>query len=146
MAVIKQQRSSGSGTVIANESSLANNTMVVAAADFDNTIGATGDGSLFGECEAVFIYATSPTLNSAITCWFLRNIDGTNREDGSSSVLPGRAPDVSFRVRAVTTSQRLIIPCPLPPGPFRVLTRNEGTNQTITTFVLTLRPHTIITV
>jgi hypothetical protein len=59
----------------------------------------------------------------------LREVDGTNYEDGSSTVTPARNPDLVFPLRAVTTAQRIVVIGDLPPGSFVALLRNDGTGQ-----------------
>jgi hypothetical protein len=71
-----------------------------------------------GEVELVVTYGVAPTANTGVSVWFLRAIDGTNYEDGSSSVTPARLPDVVFPVRAVTTAQRVTRRVMIPPGTF----------------------------
>jgi hypothetical protein len=81
------------------------------------------------EVELYVTFGSTPTANTGISIWFLREIDGTNYEDGSSTVTPTRNPDVVFGVRATTNAQRMIKTCMLPPGNFKPLVRNDGTGQ-----------------
>lgn len=110
--------------------SLANNTNATPSSAYDNTVGQTGDGYTLCDVELVVTYGTNPTAGTCIVVWFLATQDGTNYEDGSSSVTPGRGPDVVFPVRAVTTAQRIIKRTMLPWGIFKALLRNDGTGQT----------------
>lgn len=110
-------------TVLSTElNSLANN-----AAALGSAITLTSAGYLLAEVELVATFAAAPAATSAVSVWFLRDIDGTNYEDGSSSVTPARRPDVVIDVRAVTTAQRNTKRCLLPPGTFKALALNDNT-------------------
>ena len=70
----------------------------------------------------------TPVAPAFIELWLLRSLDGgTNYEDGSSSVAPGRPADIIIPVRAGTT----ITPRPgvsglvLPPGWYKPIARNQ---------------------
>jgi hypothetical protein len=110
--------------------SMANNALVVAAADFDNTPG-TNVGYTMAEYELVCTFGTAPAAGTVLSGWWLSTPDGTNREDGSTSITPARAPDFVFPVRAVTTAQRIKMSAPLPPGVLRMLLKNDGTGQSL---------------
>ena len=98
---------------------------------FNNTVGGgTFDGYVKGQMElSIGSPAGTLTANTAANVWFLQNVDGTNYEDGSASVIPTRAPDVVFPVRAVSTAQRIIRQCILPPGNWFILIQ-QSTGQT----------------
>lgn len=119
--------------------SLANNGLALSSA-FDN--GTALD--LQGELELVVTYGSAPTANTGCAVWLLRNVDGTNYEDGSDSVTPARAPDLVFPLRAVTTGQRIILPVTIPPGSWKALLKNDGTGQAMAASgnTLKLRPLT----
>lgn len=123
---------------------MANNALVVAAADFDNAAGGTGDGFTMAEYEAVFTFGTAPTAGTVLAGWWLATPDGTNREDGSTSITPARAPDFVFPVRAVTTAQRIVVDAPLPVGAVRMLLKNDGTGQALAASgnTVKIRPYT----
>ena len=108
--------------------SLANNALVLSSVG-----GTSGVFSLtnytFGQVELVVTFGTAPTANTTISVWFLCDLDGTNYEDGSSSITPVRNPDVVFPVRAVTTAQRIQKWAKLPMTSFKVLALNNGTGQ-----------------
>lgn len=121
--------------------SLANNSNALAS----SAVTLTSAGFLDGEAELVFQFPTSPTANTALLVWLLREIDGTNYENGDASVTPTRNPDIKFTVRAVTTAQRIIIPVyDIPTGPIKALLRNSGTGQALASSgnTLTIRPFT----
>jgi hypothetical protein len=123
--------------------SLANNSNVLAAADYDNTPG-TDTGYTMAEVELVVSFGTAPTVGTGISVWWLQKPDGTNAEDGGTSVTPARPPDVVVPVRAVTGAQRIVVDAGIPPGPFRPLLRNEGTGQAFAASgnTLKIRPFT----
>ena len=105
----------------------------------------TSAGYFDGELELAWTNATAPTANNPIYIWLLREIDGTNFEDGSASVTPTRNPDVVVAVRAVTTAQRAIVPIyDIPPGPIKTLVRNlSGTAFAASGNTVKLRPKTV---
>ena len=120
-------------TVLTTElNSLANNALVVSSvAGASGVITLTSTGYPMALCELVVTYGTAPTANSTVQIWFLTDADGTNFEDGSSSITPTRNPDVIFALRAVTTAQRVSKMCKLPPTTFKVLAYNNGTGQSM---------------
>jgi len=120
--------------------SLANNALAVKA----SALSVTSTGYVMCEVELVVTYGTAPTANSAVVVWFLREVDGTNYEDGSASIIPLRAPDAIFPLRAVTTAQRIIVDAFLPPGNFKPLVYNNATGQSMAASANTLkiRPYT----
>lgn len=118
---------------------LANNALALGSA-----ITLTSAGYVLAEVEAVVTFGVAPTANRALSVWFLREIDGANYEDGSATVTPARAPDCTLPLRAVTTAQRPIIVALLPPGDFKALLKNDGTDQALaaTGNTLKIRPLT----
>lgn len=106
-----------------NSMASSSSTYVVGSA-----ITLTSTGYVEGEIELLCGSASAMTINTTVLVWFLRAIDGTNYEDGSTTVLPTRAPDVSFIMRAVT-SNRIIKRVRMPPGTFKVLLEQQ-TGQT----------------
>ena len=116
--------------------SMANNTNVLSSAVSFET---ADQGMQFCEGELVVTFGSAPTANTSFCCWLLREIDGTNYEDGGTSVTPTRPPDLIFTVRAVTTAQRIIAVCDLPPGTVKALLRNDGTGQAIASSGNTLK-------
>jgi len=120
--------------------SLANNASVASS-----VITVTSTGYLLAEFELyVAGMGGTPTANTAFDLWLLRRPDGTNYEDGSSSVTPTRGPDVWFPIRAVSTAQRIVRVCELPPGLWTALVRNNGTGQALAASANTMkvRPYT----
>lgn len=126
MATTQKWTRGTADTILTTElNSLANNTNVVKS----TAVAPTSTEYTMVEVELYVTFGSTPTANTAVSVWFLREIDGTNYEDGSSTVTPTRNPDVVFGVRATTNAQRIIKTCLLPPGNFKPLLRNEGTGQ-----------------
>lgn len=122
--------------------SLANNSNVLSGAI---TLSTGEPGYRFGEWELyIASSAAAMTANTAFVGWIVQALDGTNDEDGGTSVTPARTPDLIFAVRAVSTAQRLTWTSELPTGSFKVLLRNDGTNQAIASSgnTLKVRPKT----
>lgn len=99
------------------------NTLSTLGAAFQNT-----NARVFADVEFVAGGTYTPLAGGFIEVWMLRSLDGgTNYEDGSASVAPGRAPDIVLPVRAGTTitpragASGLIIP----PGFYKALARNQ---------------------
>ena len=109
---------------------LANNATVLSSvAGSSGLITLTSTGYPQALAELVVTFGTAPTANTTINVWFLTEIDGTNLEDGSSSLVPQRSPDLFFPLRGVTTAQRIAKTCKLPVTAFKVLVQNNGTGQ-----------------
>ena len=122
--------------------SLANNSNALSSAI---TLSSGEPGYRFGEWELyIASSAAAMTANTAFVGWIIQALDGTNDEDGGASVTPARSPDLIFPVRAVATAQRINWVSELPTGSFKVLLRNDGTNQTIASSgnTLKVRPRT----
>ena len=122
--------------------SLANNSNALSSAI---TLSSGEPGYRFGEWELyIASSAAAMTANTAFVGWIIQALDGTNDEDGGTSVTPARSPDLIFPVRAVATAQRINWVSELPTGSFKVLLRNDGTNQAIASSgnTLKVRPKT----
>lgn len=128
-------------TVMSTElNSLANASLAVSSvAGSGGLITLASVGYPLALAELVVTFGTAPVANSTINVWFLTAADGTNLEDGSSSVIPPRNPDVFFPVRTVNTTQRLAKPCKLPVTPFKVLLQNNSTGQAMASAGNTLK-------
>ena len=113
---------------------MANNALVLSSAT-----SLTETGYLECDVEIVCTFGVAPTSGTGFSIWFLRNIDGTNYEDGGTSVMPSRAPDLVIPVRAVTTAQRVIVCGYVPPGKFKILIKNDSTGQAIASSGNTLK-------
>lgn len=126
MAVTEQYLAGTVATLLATElNALANNANAIGSAY------SSGGNYVLAEVEAVVTYGVAPTANTGLSVWFLRAIDGTNREDGDASTTPARTPDVVLPLRAVTTAQRVTRRVAIPPGTFTPLLRNDGTGQAL---------------
>ena len=128
MPTVKDTRGTATTALDTGLNSLANNALALSSAI---TLSTGEPGYQRCEAELVVTYGTAPTANTACVVWLLREIDGTNYEDGSTTVTPSRNPDLVFPLRAVTTAQRIVVIGDLPPGSFKVLLRNDGTTQTM---------------
>jgi hypothetical protein len=128
MPTVKDIRGTSTTVLSTGLNSLANNALVASSAI---TLSTGEPGYQRCEAELVVTYGTAPTASTACVVWLLREMDGTNYEDGSSTVTPSRNPDLVFPLRAVTTAQRIVVTGDLPPGSFVALLRNDGTGQSM---------------
>ena len=136
MPTVKDIRGTATTALSTGLNSLANNALVTSSAI---TLSTGEPGYQRCEAELVVTYGTAPTANTACVVWLLREIDGANYEDGSSTVTPSRNPDLVFPLRAVTTAQRIVVTGDLPPGSFVALLRNDGTGQAMSASGNTLK-------
>jgi len=136
MPTVKDIRGTSTTVLSTGLNSLANNALVASSAI---TLSTGEPGYQRCEAELVVTYGTAPTANTACVVWLLREVDGTNYEDGSSTVTPSRNPDLVFPLRAVTTAQRIVVTGDLPPGSFVALLRNDGTGQAMASSGNTLK-------
>ena len=112
---------------------------------FNNTAGGGGlGGYTLGRFELELAApAGALTAGTAAYIWFLSQVDGTNYEDGSNSIIPARRPDLIIPVRAVSITQRNAVVGYLPPGNWYVLLAQNtgqnwgGTNNTLKVMPLT---------
>jgi hypothetical protein len=110
--------------------SLASGSNSSAGPTVTNTItGGTADtgGYVRAKIELLLAaYSGTPTAGTAILLWFLKTVNGTDFEDGSSSVTPSRRPDVVIPVRNVASGpQRIVVEYWVPVGAFKTLARND---------------------
>lgn len=140
MAVVEKYLLGTNTSLMTTElNSLANNALAAASGSFSNVVGGAGDGAPLAYVELVVTFGTAPAANAGVSLWLLARPDGTNFEDGSSSVTPARAPDVVFPLRAVTTAQRVARLVQLPPGVLSPLIKNDGTGQAFASSSNTLK-------
>lgn len=139
MPTVKNTRGTIKTALDTGLNSMANNANVLSSAV---AFESADQGMRFVEGELVVTFPSAPTANTSFCVWLLREVDGSNYEDGGTSVTPTRPPDMIFTVRAVTTAQRIVQVTDLPPGSPRVLIRNDGTGQAIASSgnTLKLRP------
>lgn len=136
MATTQKWTRGTADTVMSTElNSLASNSNAVKG----SAVSLTTESYAMAEVELVVTFGSLPTANTAVSIWFLREIDDTNYEDGTSSITPNRNPDVVFAIRNTTNTQRLIKTCALPPGTFKPLVRNDGTGQAFASSANTLK-------
>lgn len=104
--------------------SLANNGAVLSAAVSND---AADELDLYVDLELAITFGTSPTENSLIEVYVVRQIDGTNYETNSSEGRPKNGFVGGFVLDNVTTAQRLILPgVLLPPNDFKLLVINKS--------------------
>lgn len=126
MATIKWHNGISVASLLTTElNSLANGAAAITASAVD----ADTDLATHGDFELVVTYGTNPTADSVVDLYLIRQVDGTNYEDGSTTgpILPANGWVGSFTLRAVTTAQRIIVPkVELPPLDFHVLVVNRS--------------------
>lgn len=100
----------------------AANTLTAAGSEIDNSTNKYPMADLEFLAGGTF----TPLANGLIAVWFLRPLDGTNYEDGSATVAPGRMADAIIPVRAGTTitPRANAVRVPLPVGKFKPIARN----------------------
>jgi hypothetical protein len=126
MATTQKWTRGTTDTLLSTElNSLANNNNAVKS----SSVTLSTESYVLADVELRVQFGGTPTANTAISVWFLREVDGTNYEDGGASVTPSRNPDVVIPVRATSNAQRIIKSCVLPGGTFIPLIRNDGTGQ-----------------
>lgn len=87
----------------------------------------TADKSQFGLWQLRVRGASAFSSGGYVAVYFVLAQDGTNYEDGGTSVTPAKAPAMIFPVRAVNTQQIIVIPHALfPPSKFKPLLINSG--------------------
>lgn len=136
MPTVKVSRGTATTVLTTGLDSMANNANVLSSSV---TLTSGEDGYRFCEIELVATFSVAPTANTAFNVWLLREVDGSNWEDGGTSVTPTRIPDAILTVRAVNTAQRLIAVADMPPGTFKVLIRNNATGQALASSGNTLK-------
>jgi hypothetical protein len=137
MATVKNIAGTITTVLSTGLNSLANNSNVISSAI---TLSTGEPGYRWGEWELyIASSAAAMTANTAFSGWIIQALDGTNDEDGGTSVTPARTPDIVFPVRAVSTAQRMTTFSQLPTGSFKLLLRNDGTGQTIASSGNTLK-------
>lgn len=110
--------------------SLANNGRAIDASSYANQTNLF----LFGYFELNVTFGTAPTAGNLIELYLVPAPDGTNYDDGSSSIDPAYTTYAGgFPVRAVTTAQKIPLGGPglpalisLPPLPFKALIINKS--------------------
>jgi hypothetical protein len=133
MSDIKWRSSTRSGNasgvdILTTElNSLANNAGSAPSTAVPNDTGNV-DLDFYVDLELTVTFGSAPTDGFAVECYVVRQIDGSNYEDASSSgpIVPRNGFVGSFLVRNVTTAQRIIIPgVVLPPRDFKLMVVNK---------------------
>jgi predicted phage gp36 major capsid-like protein len=127
-AVVTTWKRGAVDTWLTNSTDVTNNSLILSSA-----ITITNTGYTFAECQ-IFVNSFSGTVtaNTAISVWLLTEVDGTNYDDGGTSVTPARLPDIVFPLRAVSTAQRVGVKnVQVPAGLFKALVKNDGTGVTM---------------
>lgn len=125
---------------------LANGAAVISAAT-ENTVMTggvvtpTNSNYPNAEFEHVSSSTAAATAQTTVLYWFLRAIDGSTYEEGSSSVIPTRDPDLVFIMEALT-SQRVTKQAKMPVGPFKVLCQNNSGQAFLSANKLSCKPFT----
>ena len=105
--------------------SLANNGLVLGSA-IDFTVSGI-DRELYIDIE---LYLASIDLSSqdnpAAYIWLLRRTDGTNFEDGGTSITPARMPDDIIPLREANAAQRVSGKVITVPDQGKILIKNES--------------------
>ena len=105
--------------------SAGGNTLSTLGGAFQNT-----NARIFCDIEFLAGSGITTAAGAFLEVWFLRSLDGgTNYEDGSASLAPGRGADVIIPVRAGTniTPRAGMSMVALPPGFFKPIARNQVT-------------------
>ena len=91
-------------------------------------------------------FTLSPVASGHWKVWIITSLDGTNYEDGTSSITPARPHDVIFDLRGATGQQVVnIFNVEIPPLKFKLLCINESGQTTTSTLAnneILVRRHT----
>lgn len=97
---------------------------------FNNVAGGGGlDGYTLGKFEVVLAAPAGTLTAPTIQIYFLKEVDGTDYEDGSATIIPARPPDVTLQARLVSGAQRFTQVGYLPSGTWLCLV-SQSTGQT----------------
>lgn len=119
---------SGYGTAITllttECNSVASGSYCTLGAEVNNS---TGQNAIYTDVVFTAGGTFTPTNPASIACWLLVAPDGTNYEDGTSSVAPGRPADFQINIRNGSTitpvqAARQVV---LPSGKFKALCQNN---------------------
>jgi hypothetical protein len=132
--------STGTYTTVITSGQLSGLTTGAGTVSTDNITSRDQYAEFELQCTSTGAFASGDHID----VYFLIAADGTNFEDGSSSITPARAPDLIIPVRAVTnTSQRVTMKhVLLPNGLWRTLLINQATRALSTgTNILSYLPY-----
>ena len=126
MAEIKIIRGSTSTLLSTELNSLANNTGSALGTEVNNSTAL----EIYADFELLVTFGTNPTDGSLVELYIAGALDGTNYEDGSSTVQLRTHYVGGFPVRAVTSAQRIPLRrIPIPPCKYKAYVVNK-TGQT----------------
>lgn len=114
--------SSGVSLLTTELNSLGTASICAAGTTVDND----ADHDQLCDLELSVTFGSANAADRAISVWFLATVDGTNFEDGSSSVTPNRPPDAIFVTRAVTAHRIMVYGVRVPPRDFKPILRNDS--------------------
>jgi hypothetical protein len=117
-----RSQSSGVSLLTTELNSLGNGSLSAAGSAVDND----ADHDQLCDLELAVTFGSAATANAVVSVWFLGTVDGTNFEDGSSSVQPNRPPDAVFVCRAVTAHRVMFYGARVPPRDFKPLLLNSS--------------------
>ena len=116
---------------------ITGNTVNSAAGVLSSEIDNETNKNRFLAVEATLDHASAPTVDREWFLYILYCLDGTNYEDGGTSVQPKKMPAASFAVRADTNVQILAaVDIPLAPFKFKLLLWNGTDQNSATTAVI----------
>lgn len=131
MASIKYEAAAITSLLTTELNSLASSARTAVGTEYDNSANLY----TFGLFELNVTFGAGPTAGTLVDLYAIPAPDGTNYDDGSSSVAPPANCYIgSFPVRAVTTAQKIPLGLgarglvTLPPTKFKLIAYN-GTNQ-----------------
>src|SRR6185312_7066598 len=119
------------GVGVANVLTTELNSLANSSANVLSTLGAAlqnTNARLYADFEYVAGGTSSPVTGAFIEVWQLLSVDGgTNYEDGSATVAPGRAADFTIKIRAGTsiTPRAGSSKVPMPPAFWKGIARNQ---------------------
>lgn len=130
MASVKYEAGSITTLLSTELNSLANGSSTALGTEYDNSTNLY----LWGMFECNVTFGTNPTAGNLLNLYLVPAPDGTNYDDGSSSVTPPVTGYVGgFPVRAVTSAQKIPLGVtnpptmiPLPPTKFKILLINNS--------------------
>lgn len=125
MATEKWSGYTSRGTVLTTElNSLVNGATCTTGAAYDNSSNLDS----LAVAELAVTYGTNPTLDSVVELYALRSLDGTNYEDGSSSLRPPWGAFVGvFQLYNTTNAQKLMtVPFELSGGKVKFIAINRA--------------------
>jgi hypothetical protein len=103
------------------------NALAQAAGVTSGDIANSSDLDMFADLELVCTHGTAPVVDRTWDVYMVRRVDGTNYENGSATRPPANGYLGSFKLDAVTSAQRMVVPgVVLPPGTFRILLVNSS--------------------